>query len=96
MDLADRPPPPQVAEISSYSANQEITRICADFLVELRGIEPMAIAAWRLGIEGFPTEFQRCLRGGTQALTICRYLPVNLRFHSLPARKRAMVVACSG
>jgi hypothetical protein len=24
-----------------------------DFLVELRGIEPMAIAAWRLRIEGF-------------------------------------------
>jgi hypothetical protein len=28
----------------SYSANQEITPICADYLVELRGFEPMASA----------------------------------------------------
>jgi hypothetical protein len=33
MGLADRLMPPQAAEISSYSANQEITSICADFLV---------------------------------------------------------------
>jgi hypothetical protein len=32
MGLADRLMPPQAAEISSYSANQEITSICADFL----------------------------------------------------------------
>jgi hypothetical protein len=44
MDLADRLMPSQVAEISSYSANQEITSICADFLVELRGIEPLTSA----------------------------------------------------
>jgi hypothetical protein len=40
MDLADRRPPPQVAEMSCYSADSEITSICADFVVELRGIEP--------------------------------------------------------
>jgi hypothetical protein len=34
----------QVAEISRYSPDEEITSICADFLVELRGFEPMAIA----------------------------------------------------
>ena len=30
------------------------------------------------------------------ALTVNRYLRVSLRFHSLSARKRAMVVTCSG
>jgi hypothetical protein len=45
--------PPQPAEMSCYSANEEITLFCADFVVELRGIELMAIAAWRLRIEGF-------------------------------------------
>jgi len=30
-------PPPQAAEMSRCSADQEITSICADFLVELRG-----------------------------------------------------------
>jgi hypothetical protein len=44
MDLADRLLPPQVAEISPYSADQEIMSICADSLVELRGFELMAIA----------------------------------------------------
>jgi hypothetical protein len=29
--------------MSCYSTDQEITSICADFLVELRGFEPMAI-----------------------------------------------------
>jgi hypothetical protein len=43
-DLADRRLPPQASEMSCYSADQEITSICADFLVELRGFEPMAIA----------------------------------------------------
>jgi hypothetical protein len=32
-----------------------------DFLVELRGIEPMAIAAWRLRIEGFSYRLSRVL-----------------------------------
>ena len=32
--------PPQVAEMSCYSADGEITSVCADFLVELRGFEP--------------------------------------------------------
>jgi hypothetical protein len=30
--------------MSSYSANQEITSICADFLVELRGFKPLTSA----------------------------------------------------
>jgi hypothetical protein len=47
-DSADRPMPPQAAGMSCYSVAQEITSICADFLVELRGFEPMAIA--RVGI----------------------------------------------
>jgi hypothetical protein len=33
--------------------------------------------------------------GGTQTLSICRYLPISLRFHSLSCRARAMVVPCS-
>ena len=36
-DPADRPPPPQAAEISCYSVAEEIMSICVDFLVELRG-----------------------------------------------------------
>jgi hypothetical protein len=28
-------------EMSCYSTDQEITSICADFLVELRGFEPL-------------------------------------------------------
>jgi hypothetical protein len=33
MPLADRPLPSQPAEMSCYSANEEITPICADYLV---------------------------------------------------------------
>ena len=33
-------PSPQAAEMSCYSTDREITSICADYLVELRGIEP--------------------------------------------------------
>jgi hypothetical protein len=40
----DRLPPPEASEMSSYSANQEITLICADFLVERRGFEPLTSA----------------------------------------------------
>jgi hypothetical protein len=36
-DPADRLPPPQAAGMSCYSVAEEITSICADFLVELRG-----------------------------------------------------------
>jgi hypothetical protein len=36
--------PPQAAGMSCYSVAEEITSICADYLVELRGFEPMAIA----------------------------------------------------
>jgi hypothetical protein len=50
----DRLPPPEASEMSSYSANQEITLICADFLVERRGFELMAIAVSRL----FPLDLQ--------------------------------------
>jgi hypothetical protein len=46
-DLADRLPTPQAAEMSCYSTDQEITSVCMDFLVELRGIEP-PISAVRL------------------------------------------------
>ena len=42
--MADRLLPPQVAEMSCYSVAEEITSVCADFLVERRGFEPMAIA----------------------------------------------------
>ena len=45
MDLADRLLPPQVADMSCDSGDQGITSICADFLVELRGFEMMAIVA---------------------------------------------------
>jgi len=34
----------QVAEMSCYSADEEITSVCADFLVERRGFEPIALA----------------------------------------------------
>jgi hypothetical protein len=43
-DPADRPPPPQAAEISCYSVAEEIMSICVDFLVELRGFEPLTSA----------------------------------------------------
>jgi hypothetical protein len=33
--------PPQAAGMSCYSVAEEITSICADFLVELRGFEPL-------------------------------------------------------
>jgi hypothetical protein len=39
--------------MSRLYGDWEITPFCGDFLVELRGIEPMAIAAWRLRIDGF-------------------------------------------
>jgi hypothetical protein len=45
IDVADRLLPPQVAEMSCYSADQEITSICADFLVERRGFKLMVIVA---------------------------------------------------
>ena len=37
----------------------------------------------------------KSLAGKPKALTINRYLPVSLRFHSLSSRSRAMVVTCS-
>ena len=37
----------------------------------------------------------KSLAGKLKALTINRYFPVSLRFHSLSSRSRAMVVACS-
>ena len=40
IDVADRLLPPQAAGMSCYSADEEITSICADFLVELRGFKP--------------------------------------------------------
>ena len=39
-DVADRLLPPQAAGMSCFSADEEITSICADFLVELRGFKP--------------------------------------------------------
>jgi hypothetical protein len=39
MGLADPLPPPQAPEMSGYSADQEITSICADFLV-VRAVWP--------------------------------------------------------
>jgi hypothetical protein len=41
---ADRLTPPQASGMSRYSVGDEITPVCADFLVEQRGFEPMAIA----------------------------------------------------
>jgi hypothetical protein len=43
-DPADGLPPPQAAGMSCYSVAEEITSICADFLVELRGFEPLTSA----------------------------------------------------
>jgi hypothetical protein len=37
--------PPQAAGMSCYSVAEEITSVCADFLVELRGFEPRC--SWR-------------------------------------------------
>jgi hypothetical protein len=55
----------------------------------------MAIAAWRTSNrEIFLLNFKGAY-GGTQTLTICRYLPISLRFHSLSSRARAMVVTRS-
>ena len=43
-DSADRLMRPQAAGMWRYFVAEEITPICADFLVERRGFEPMAIA----------------------------------------------------
>ena len=45
IDLADRLLPPQVAERPCDSADWEITSICPDYLVELRGFELVISAA---------------------------------------------------
>ena len=45
IDLADRLLPPQVAERPCNSADWETASVCRDCMVELRGFEPMAIAA---------------------------------------------------
>jgi hypothetical protein len=37
--------PPQATEMSCYPVAQEITWVCADFLVELRGFEPLTSSA---------------------------------------------------
>jgi hypothetical protein len=44
IDLADHRLPPQAAGMSCYSVADEIPPGHADYLVELRGFEPMAIA----------------------------------------------------
>ena len=36
--------PPQAAGMSCYSVAEEITSVCADFLVERRGFEPLTSA----------------------------------------------------
>jgi hypothetical protein len=46
--------------MSSYSANQEITPICADYLVDRRGFEPLTSAveaAARLTGSSLPRRF---------------------------------------
>ena len=47
--------PPQAAGMSCYSVAEEITSICADYLVELRGFEPV-ISAMRhpRALDGVP------------------------------------------
>jgi hypothetical protein len=57
--------------MSSYSANQEITSTCADFVVELRGFEPLT-SAERVSVRGggcSPSGPQRsfCCRGRVSA-----------------------------
>jgi hypothetical protein len=64
MLLADRPLPSQPAEMSRYSANEEITLFCGDYLVELRGFELMAIASSGAACRGFGGEFFGPLRWG--------------------------------
>jgi hypothetical protein len=44
-DSADRLMPPQAAGMSCYSVAEEITPVCADFVVERRGFEPVTSAA---------------------------------------------------
>jgi hypothetical protein len=44
MDMADPLLASQVAEMSCYSGDKEIASVCADFLVELRGFEPLTAA----------------------------------------------------
>jgi hypothetical protein len=52
--------------MSCYSVAKEIMSICADYLVEQRGFEPMAIegavrsAVAKLGLCSFPLDFGRC------------------------------------
>jgi hypothetical protein len=45
LDLADRLLPPQPAGMSRYPADEEVTSVCADFLVERRGFKLMVIVA---------------------------------------------------
>jgi hypothetical protein len=44
IDSTDRPPPRQATEMSTYSEAREILSERADFLVELRGFEPLTSA----------------------------------------------------
>jgi hypothetical protein len=44
MDMADPLLASQVAEMSCYSGDKEIASVCADYLVELRGFEPLTSA----------------------------------------------------
>jgi hypothetical protein len=90
-------PPPQAARISCYSVAEEILPGRADFLVELRGFEPMAIAgAARSRVGSRPVGFARPLKaalGGGFAfrLDASRYpgKRKDLRCHlSLRSRRR--------
>jgi hypothetical protein len=46
-DSADQLLPPQAAGMSCYSVRRKSRRFCADFLVELRGFEPLTSAVQR-------------------------------------------------
>src|SRR5208337_657410 len=76
----------------AYLAVEGKLREIVEWLVGDARIELMAIAGWRPFKTGRRSRIS-CEKRRSRAN---RKVPVSLRFHSLSARKRAMVVTCSG
>jgi hypothetical protein len=66
--------------MSGYSADQEIVSVCADFVVELRGFEPLTSAVQA------PARFHRAGASGSAGLTV-EGAPLDL-----PAAENAVAV----
>jgi len=73
---------PQVAEMSCYSVGWEITLLCADFLVELRGFEPRC--------SGRCSHVSAAIANGSIAITFDVKSPLIWSFQRLSGWKSSM------